>query len=117
MDIVVKKTELLATLQTNREEHARMYQEAIEKFRERAMAWFNEQVDALKAGKDPERNLPLPRPEEHTDDYDRAIEMMTWDTGEDVKLDDFQFDQFVRNQWGWHRSFITNTTSYLGVTG
>jgi len=54
-------------------------------------------------------------PEEHTADFDRAIEALEWHTGDEIELEEHQFEELVRNQWGWHRAFMANTTSYLEV--
>jgi hypothetical protein len=67
----------------------------------------------MKAGKEPQRSLPLPIPEEHTRDFDRVIEMMEWTLNDEVELHESEFDQYVRNEWNWARSFLANTGSYL----
>lgn len=113
MHFTVKKAELIQTLQANRTIHAAQYQTAIEKYRLRAIEFFNEAIDKIKAGGEPERYLNLPVPEEHTEDFDRAIEALEWHTEPTIELDDHQFDELVRNRWGWHRTFVANTTSYL----
>lgn len=109
----VKKAQLIETLRANRDEHAEQYQRAIEKYRERTLEWFNAQVEILKAGRDPQRSSPLPVPEEHTEDFDRVIEMMNWTLNDEVELSQMEFEQYVRNQWGWARTFTANTAAYL----
>lgn len=111
--ITVDKPRLIAVLRTNRDEHEAMYLKAIERYRERTLVWLNEQIDALKAGKDAQRSCPLPIPERHTEDFDRAIEMLEWDQGSTVDLAEHDFRQYIQNKWGWAQTFTSNTASYV----
>lgn len=113
MDYHVNKDRLIDQLAENRAKHVEAYQLAIEKYRAKAIEFFNEAIDKVKAGGEVERALRLPMPEEHTEDFDRAIEGLSWHQGEFVDLDEFKFEQLVRNRWGWHQTFTSNTTSYL----
>lgn len=113
MEITVNKKDLLDALITNRDEHVLTFQKAIEKYRFKAIEFFTEQLDIISSGGEVERYMRLPLPEEHTDDFDRAIQMVEWHQGTEMILTDQQFEQFVRNRWGWHQTFITNTASYV----
>lgn len=115
MKFNVNKARLAATLGANRTAHAAQYQEAMVKYRARAIAWFNEACDKAVAGGEIERYLHLPVPEEHTDDFDRAIEALDWHQGDDIELEEHQFEELVRNRWNWHKTFMQNTTSYLAT--
>ena len=110
--VTVEKNALLSTLKENRESHALMYQEAMEVYRKQMIDTLNQLVDTLKAGKDVEHFIRLPIPEEHTDDYDRAIKMYEWHIGNEVTLDSQRFNELVLNEWGWSSSFVSNTASY-----
>lgn len=117
MQITVDKTQLLTTLQDNRETHARIFQIAIEKYREQAIEQFTASIDKIKAGGDVDRYMVLPVPEEHTDDFDRAIAMVEWHQGDTMELTEVMFQQYVRNEWAWHKNFLANTASYAGAAG
>jgi hypothetical protein len=112
MQIKVNKEDLITILRKNREEHAALYQTAIEKYRERSLEWFNAQIDLLQAGKEVQRTLPLPIPEEHTADFDRTIGMLMMDINADLELEEHEYRQYVDNEWGWARTFTSNTASY-----
>lgn len=56
----------------------------------------------------------LPQPENHTDDYQRAIEMLEWETGEEVVLEEHEFKQFVQDDWNWKNAFQTANSFYAG---
>lgn len=115
--ITVNKQQLLLTLQANMAAHKDEYEKAVEVYRER----FVEQAqrfaeDAILAAR---RHQPfvqfgwLPVPEEHTEDYQRAIEMLEWEIEDEVTLTEVDFGTLVQNQWGWARSFAQNTSSYV----
>ena len=111
--ITVDKAKLMQTLVENRAKHRDTYFKAIEVYRAKAIEIFEEQLEALKAGKLPERSLRLPLPEEHTADYDRAVEMLHWHEGDTVELTEREFAQYVQDDWGWRQTFTANTTSYV----
>lgn len=113
MDITVEKTALLDALRTNRTAHVELFQQAIEKYRLKAIAWFEDSILTIKQGGEVQVQLRLPIPEEHTDDFDRAIEMIEWHQGDSIELTEHQFENFVRNRWDWHRTFTSNTASYV----
>lgn len=111
-EITVGKAKLMATLQANREAHAAIFRRAIERYRVLAIATFEDYVAQVKAGKPVPRVLQLPIPEEHTEDYDRAILMLEWETYDEVQLTMVEFAQYVQDKWGWHAAFTANSTSY-----
>ena len=39
--------------------------------------------------------------------------MLEWHQGETIELDQDQFSELVLDQWGWHKSFFSNTASYV----
>lgn len=113
MKFTVDKHKLLATLGANREAHAAAYQEAMVKYREKSIEFFELAMEKIRSGGEVERTLRLPMPEEHTDDFDRVIEGLTWQDSDMVELTEGEFEELVRNRWGWHKTFVQNTTSYL----
>lgn len=113
LTITVNKADLANTLSANREAHAAAFQIAIEKYRERLIQELNDRLDLVKAGKDIDLYFRLPVPEEHTADFDMAIQMLRWDTGDTIALTEGQFSEYVMNNWGWAKTFAGNTMSYV----
>ena len=119
MTATVNCQALAEKLRVNRANHAEVHNKAMERYRAKLIEAFEEKVELLR--NDPEAVktidtwVKLPRPEEHLDDYDNAIGMLEWHQGETMDLDQDQFNQLVLDQWGWHKSFITNTTSYVSA--
>ncbi|HVQ17874.1 MAG TPA: hypothetical protein VMT27_02415 [Actinomycetes bacterium] len=113
--ITVVKADLLDTLRSNRDEHRSMFIKAQEKYREAMIEELDRALSDAKAGRKIKRAFSLPIPEDHTEDFDTAIEMLEWDQGDTVDLGQRDFLTYVKNNWGWQASFAATTQSYLAV--
>ncbi len=112
MKLTFKKDDILEKLRTNREEHLNIMQEAQKGYRERWREMLVVQLADLNAGKPVAAGLHLAIPENHVDDFDRAIEMFEMTTDGEITLDDGAFQSFVRNKWEWHRHFLAANLEY-----
>ena len=110
--VTVRRADLLETVKTNRAEHMALYHQAVEKYREQAIAEINEMLDDAIAGNNFSRTLRLVQPEEHCEDYDTVIAMLEMSIDTDIAVDQVTFRQCVLNQWHWMHSFLANTISY-----
>lgn len=110
--ITVNKADLIERLKMNRDAHHAEYEEACRVYKDRCVAEIESMLDDARAGVI-RRNLTLPIPEEHTEDYDRAIDMLEWAQSDTIDLTQSEFATLVRNQWGWLQSFTSNTSSYI----
>lgn len=114
----VKKDRLLGALHANRETHQKDFEIAWDAFREKAIANFDQRLKALKQAKRGEKlelYVNLVVPEDHTEDYDRAIEMLDWETGDEVELQQSEFQQLVQDNWGWKQNFTASNIMYTGA--
>ena len=111
--ITVVKADLLDTLRSNRDEHRSMFIKAQEKYREAMIEELDRALQEAREGGRIQRAFALPIPEDHTDDFDTAIEMLEWDQGKTVELSQRDFLTYVKNDWGWQASFAATTQSYL----
>lgn len=117
MDTVkVNKAQLIAKITEERDKHKALYDEAVEVYKERFVAeaqrYAEEAVKRAARGKAFTMFNWLPVPEEHTEDFDRALQMLEWELGDEVVLDESDFRTLVQNQWGWMRNFTASTMSY-----
>jgi hypothetical protein len=110
--ITVNKADLIHTLEKNRNEHRAIFEKAQEAYREKMIAELDRALDDAKNRRKIIRFFNLPEPEDHTADFDTAIQMLTWDTGDLVDLDRRDFKRYVQNKWEWDTSFAANTRSY-----
>ncbi len=111
--ITVNKERLMETLDVNRAEHRVIFEKAQAAYREKVIEALDRALDDAKNGRELRTYIHLPVPEDHTDDFDRAIQMMQWAVGDEVELDEDDFQCYVQNQWGWRASFAANTQSYV----
>lgn len=111
--ITVLKSNLIETLRQNRDEHKVIVEKAQAVYREKMIEEMERMLAEAKAGRPIRRAFSLPVPEDHTEDFDRALQMLDWELGHHIELDEVQFAQYVQNEWGWARSFHANTGSYL----
>ena len=111
--ITVIKTELVEKLKANRETHRALFLAAQERYRDAMIKELDQALEEARNGGTIRRSFAMPVPEDHTADFDTAIEMLQWDLGKTVQLSYHDFQQYVQNQWGWRASFAANTESYL----
>jgi hypothetical protein len=112
-EITVNKAELVAKLQANRDEHRSMFIKAQEIYREKMIEELDRALEEARRGDRIRRAFSLPVPEDHTEEFDTAIEMLQWETADEVLLSQSDFMRYVQNRWQWQASFAANTASYL----
>lgn len=111
--IQVDKDKLLAALEQNRESHAAAYEKAKAGYIKVTTEQVRGYLTRLADGELLERAfLPAP-PEDHTSDYDDAIDMMQWSTDITIELTQQQFKQYVKDDWGWKDVWMASNTAYL----
>lgn len=114
MDTVkVKKEEVLLVLNENRAAHKAAFDEANANYRADCVTAMRKRADEIEGGADIDTLFTLPKPEDHSDDYDDAITALEHHQDDVVELDfDGDFQKWMLNKWHWDRSFLANTMSY-----
>jgi hypothetical protein len=56
--------------------------------------------------------VSIPRPEDHTADYNRAIKMIEMHEGDTITLGEDEFAQLVMDDWAWKRQFLDSSAMY-----
>jgi hypothetical protein len=110
--IRVNKAELITTMKANRAEHRKIVDEAIEGYREQALALLEKHITQIKDGKVARVYVVLPEIEDHTKDYDRVIGMLEMSLDTEVELDEHDYSQYIMDDWAWKRQFLTSNSSY-----
>lgn len=111
--VKVKKGELINRVQANRDGHRKTYEKAYEGYRKQLAAFFEEQHRRVIAGEEFATVFPLPEPEDHTEDYDRVLDMLSMSVADEIDLDQREFAQYVRDDWGWSQMFAMTSANYL----
>lgn len=115
-DIRVRKAELLQRLRENRDAHRAEFLKAQENFRIRVISVLDQMLEEARSGKPIRTSLGLLSPQDHTADYNNAIEMLDMSVEPDILLDEQSFRWFVRNEWSWHeRADFLNKTYASGM--
>ncbi len=110
--ITVDKLRLIEILEKNRDGHRRIFEEALVGWRERVLERVEELYQQAREGKLENAYLSLPRPEDHTRDYDRVIGMLQLDVNDQVELTASEYAMFVEDDWGWQKSFLLANADY-----
>lgn len=113
LTINVNKVDLLNRLRENREKHAADYVLAHEGYVQAMREELQGLLAKLDAGEEIDRYLTNQEPENHTAEYDLAIQMFEMATDTEIELDSQQFSQYVNDDWGWKRSWSASNTSYI----
>jgi hypothetical protein len=115
MDLMIEKNVLISILVKNRDEHHEKFVKAVALYKQKAIEVLKQNIDNISSGKKLRVFFTLPVPEEHVNDYDRAIRFVTIDTRKEIKLSEQDAINYVEDQWGWSQSYLSNTTSYLAT--
>jgi len=113
-EVVIEKSKLLEKIKENREKHRATFEEALEGWKNRVIEELQNAVQEAKDGCKFDTYFNLPQPEDHTPEYDAVIEQIEWNEEEKIVLDFLQFNMFVRDDWGWKKDFLANTSMYSG---
>lgn len=115
LTVTVDKQQLLTQLQINRDKHGEVYEKAKAGYIKVTTEQVKEYLTRLANGELLERAfLPAP-PDDHTGDYDDAIQMLLWSKDDSIELTQAQFTQYVMDDWGWKDSWIASNSAYIGA--
>lgn len=111
--VTVDRSEFVAVLQKNRDEHRATFEAAVSGYHRRLVHELERRVHDLRRGRSIDVAIRMPEPEDHTDDYDRVLTMARMSTEDTVRLSEDDFGRYVMDQWRWKQDFITTTGRYL----
>jgi hypothetical protein len=109
------KSDLLAKIRENREEHIKDYKEAVDGYRiavllaiQKGIGELQEREKLIKQGdiilvQAITFNLALPQ--SHQQDYDRVIAMLEMSIDDKLSVTDDDFSRYVLDQWDWKHTF------------
>lgn len=115
--VTVNKNALRTTLLENRTTHQDDFELAWEGFKKRAVSELEAYLAVTKR-RTPNDNvndfISFDPPVNHTEDYDRAIEMLDWELSDEVELTEQEFRQLVQDSWAWKQQFTHSNVLYTG---
>lgn len=114
--ITVNKAKLLATLKENRAKHVEQYKLGMVGYQQALIRRLEKELERAKELKPVSLNKlqrDMPVPSSYEASYDTTIQMLEWEEGEIVRIDEHEFNRYVLNKWEWHDSFEANTSTYI----
>jgi hypothetical protein len=116
-DTTCNKAKLIAKLEDNRRKHTETFKAAWRAFKDEVVIRLGEFQCEIGAAAEFSKIVqpdPLPAPQDHTLDYDRAIDRLKWETADQVTLSEGDFLCYVRDEWTWRKTFDANSRRYTG---
>lgn len=115
MEVTVKRVNLLEKLRANREQHRKIFEEALEGYKVKVIEVLEQRLEEAKAGKRYNACINLTQPVDQTREYDRAIAMFDMSVDDEVTLSERQFQCLVLDDWDWKRNFIFSNAAYSEI--
>lgn len=112
----VNKDVLLDRVKANRDEHRTIFEEALEGWKKKVIEQLEIRYNEALKGKKFDIAIHLPRPEDHTDQYDTVIELLEFSLDEELELTQAEFANYALDKWQWQAAFLATSSSYGSVT-
>lgn len=122
MNITMQTSEVLSILKQHREMHIHEFSNqmkgwkvAMEKFGAELSKWkesFSNDIFHDNKVVTSKRPIEPQRPISFVEDYDKLIELITYHIGETIELSEYDFQQIVKDDFGWKGTFLNNSTLY-----
>lgn len=110
------KDTLLERIKANRDEHRKIYEEAMEGWKRSVIEALDTAYKDALEGKAYNVVFRLEQPQDHTDEYDTVIELITASLDDEFELEYHEFANFVLDKWGWQHAFLGMASSYGSET-
>ena len=107
-NVTVNKVELLEKIRANREDHRRIFEEALAGFQAKVTQELDKMVVRASRGIRESVAISIRAPEDHTRDYDRVIAMLEMSVEDEISLTQSNFAQYVMDDWDWQGRFLSN---------
>lgn len=123
--VTVLRKDLLNTLQENLTLHKELFAESMKGYKDAKISRMNDlslaASQATRENTQPNRKAVheaynayahLSVPQDHSESYELAIEIMKWETEEKIELNINDFQCYVRDRWDWKNSFVGSVNAY-----
>lgn len=113
--VTVQINDLLEVLTNNGKEHHKKFLTAFDAYRDQVIANMESNLAHAKKGEHIAVVINLPCPEDHSDEYDRSIAMLTWakSAGQDkLEISNQEFRNYVEDDWAWSHAFAATNARY-----
>jgi hypothetical protein len=111
-NIKVNKAELISTLQKNRAQHRKIFEEACAGYEKEVIRELQAQLKRAKEGIRRSIYISIAAPTDQTKEYDRAIAMLNMSVDNEVMLSERDFQCYVLDDWSWKQDFLKSSSLY-----
>jgi len=112
--VLLDRADLLEKVKHNYASHRQKFEEAVAGYKDAAVQLLQDHVERILANAPEKVVVSLPWPEDHSEDYERVIEMLEWSEDDQLELNEHQFATYVLDQWGWQEGFTKTYAMYSG---
>ena len=113
-EVRLQKSDLLAIIRKNRDEHRDIFIAAQKSYREKAIELLDRQLRLAREG-NPfvlAEFIQMIPPVDRTEDYDRAVAMLEMSVDSVVTLSADEFSQLVQDEWDWTQNWAFANSRY-----
>lgn len=111
--IKVNKQELINKIEENKQAHIKAYRKAVTAYKKEALKQLKELTKEVRGG-DLQIRLNLTTPVDNEKNYDKIIEMFTWEVDEEVELGQTEFTEYVQDETEFARHALMSNSMYIG---
>lgn len=115
MKIWADVASLKEKLKANRDEHIKMYSEAVDGFKDAARRALEGALRHCNGKQNLFLNMPAPQ--NCTSVYDTVIGMLEMNTEEKIELSATEYRQLVEDKWDWTDSWLLQNARYSETAG
>ena len=111
--IQVEKSDLIAKIKENKENHIKEYDKAVVAYKEEAESQLMTEVARVQEGA-LDAKLNLITPIDNTENYDSILEMFEWEVKDVVELQQDEFKEYVQDKTDFAvRAQMSNTAYFM----
>lgn len=110
--IRVNKVALVSTLKKNRDNHRKIFLEAVDGYKKTIIKELEFRLEQAKKGKRVEHFINIQQPQDQTRDYDRVLGMLDMSLDTEVDLTEQDYQAYVLDDWGWKKNFLHSNALY-----
>lgn len=117
MHTTIDKYVLRDKLKKNKETHEREFTEVWSDFIAKVIKETEVFLAEIKESTSPQKDrfyLSWTKPENHSADYEQALQMLEFHTGDTLTLGPEDFQKLVLDNWDWKHIFETSKAMYSG---
>jgi hypothetical protein len=112
MDITMFKSVVLKTLGTNKAKHILEYKDQLDGWKLKMEEHSEKMKDWVNYGGTGQRPQEPSKPQNFIKEYDKYINMITCHVNDTIKLNEYEYEQIINDEFNWKGAFLANSTLY-----